>query len=55
MLRNALPGAPGVQHSTTFGLTNLTYADDIAFLGDSFVAVHEAVNGVDRLNEVRKE
>ncbi len=40
------------QHSTTFGLTSLTYADDIAFLGDSFIAVQEAVNEVDRLAAV---
>ncbi len=52
ILRNVLSGATEVQHSATFGLTNLTYADDIAFHGDSFVAVQEALNVVDRLTAV---
>ncbi len=37
ILQNALAGAPGVQHSSTFGLTELANANDIALLGDSFV------------------
>ncbi len=52
ILRNALAGAPGVQLSSTFGLTNLAYADDIALLGDSFVSVQEAVNKVHRFAAV---
>ncbi len=39
ILRNTLSGAPGVQLSSTFGLTDLAYADDIALLSDSFAAV----------------
>ncbi len=42
ILRNALAGAPGVQLSSTFGLTDLAYVDDIALLGESFTAVQEA-------------
>ncbi len=38
----------GFQVSTTLALTDLTYADDIAILGDSYKAVQEMVNGVHR-------
>ncbi len=41
-----------MQLSPTFGLTDLAYADDIPLLGDSFVAVQEAVNQVHRFGEV---
>ncbi len=53
ILRNALTGVPeGVQLSATFALTKLNYADDIALLGDSFVAVQEAVNPLHRFAAV---
>ncbi len=44
ILRNTLSGASGVQLSSTFGLTDLAYADDIALLG--------AVNQVHRFDAV---
>ncbi len=37
---------------STFGLTDLAYADDIALLGDSFAAVQEAVNRFHRFAAV---
>ncbi len=51
-LRNALSGAAGVQLSSTFGLTDLAYADDIALLGESSAAVQEAVNQAHRFAAV---
>ncbi len=44
ILRNILFSAPGMQVNSTFGLADLTYADDIALFGDSFAAIREAAN-----------
>ncbi len=48
ILRTELQDVPGVQVGSTVSITNLAYADDIALLGDSFEAVQEALEGVER-------
>ncbi len=48
ILRRELKDVPGVQLSSIKSITGLAYADGIALLGDSFVAVQEALAGVER-------
>ncbi len=47
-LRKALQDVPGMQVISTVSITDLTYAADIALLGESFKAVQEALEGVER-------
>ncbi len=45
-------GSQGVQVGDNLYLTDLTYADDIALLGDSAEAVQDAVDNIDRFAKV---
>ncbi len=46
--KETLQDVPGVQVSSTVSITDLAYADGIALLGDSFEAVQDALEGVER-------
>ncbi len=52
VLENALRGLQGVQVGEYLYLTDLTYANDIALLGDSAEAVQDALNNIDRFAKV---
>ncbi len=47
-----LRGSQGVQVGEYLYLTDLTYADDIALLGDRAEAVQDALNNCDRVAKV---
>ncbi len=52
VLERALRGSQGVQVGENLYLTDLTYANDIALLGDSAEAVQDALDNIDRFAKV---
>ncbi len=52
VLECALRSSQGVQVGKNFYVTDITYADDIAFLGDSAEAVHDALANIDSFAKV---
>ncbi len=52
VLERALRDSQGVQVGENLYLTDLTYADDIALLGDSAEAVQDALDNIDRFAKV---
>ncbi len=52
VLERTLLGSQGIQVGENLYLTDLTYVDDIALLGDSAEAVQDALNNIDRFAKV---
>ncbi len=52
VLERALRGSQDVQVGENLCLTDLTYADDIALLGDTAEAIQDALDNIDRFAKV---